>query len=731
MAKTLTEQSQNKVVTISGNTVNRRKCRLIEGAYYEIGVDVVEIEGVFYRLNTGKVFQDFITKEWKKLTSNELNSYYVIYTKENIIFVPRSSVNASFIKKHNLESVTFRYTVSQNGRILELSFYEKDASLMYKLGLLPKFSDSPSKPVGPYDFISDPFKRIERHVQNTGRFVDKFITSLCNKDPEYMKLYSFVNNLTLGRIGGPSNNSSYGFSLVYNYTDNADYIKTILSKGPYVPQQPCDFHREFYSFFDNYTYGIEYETAPGNVIDLKDLEKLQWVPLRDGSLRTGSGEGIEYVSSVLNSNNLIQNMIDFMSLINNNDCKTSILCSIHVNIGVPTSKLNDKNPKAAELYGTALKLQDQIFELIAPYKSSHSYQKQLAKNYCKKLPNGGFFNLSYSQKEKFVNDFLLGGSKDSKFGIKTGLHPNDGGNKWDNAMRYYWFNLLPTYFGKKKGVIEFRPLEPTKSFATLFCWTTLYKAIIQFALDPNNFEVINSPKQKIDLQDVIDSTIVNPLLRQIMMLFIQNQKQRYIDTVFHSRDTTQLSDSMFRQQLEWNVTFPSGTPNISTSNLNIDDFLAIYNKFVNEVQSYKLKEFIVSQFQNEEFARDLKIIGFNKFSTMVRAYSAHHLSWINIFAGTISTSEITRGKVVNILKLPAAISHTDFFEFVFLCACLKASNNTSRELSKFYNFEASNNLVDLPTFLAAAKKYGYVTKDRSTILRQSAENVPDPTAPTF
>lgn len=731
MAKSLSEQSQNMVVTISGKTVNRRKCRLVEGAYYEIGVDIVEIDGTFYRLNTGKVFQDYITKEWKKFTLDNLSEYRMVYTNQKgVVFIPISSIDLKLIKKYNLEPCGRRIPVLFNNKSINIDYYEKNAKVMYQLGILPKFAESPLKTVAPYDFTTDPFKRIERHIQNVSRFVDKFITSLCSKDSDFAKLHAFINGKSVKSTS--SNSSSYPFSLTYNFTDNADYIRNILSKGPYTPSTPCDFHKEFYSFFDNYTYGIEYETAPGSVIPLEDLERLQWIPLRDGSLRTASGEGVEYVSSVLNSQNLIQNLIDFMATVYNEGCTTSMLCSIHVNIGAPSSLINNKTPKAVELYATALKIQDQIFELIAPYKSSHQYQKQLAKNYCKKLPNGGFFNMSYAEKEKFVNDFLVGGNTDTKFGIKTGVHPGDGGNKWDNAMRYYWINLLPTYFGKKKGVIEFRPLEPTKQFSILFCWTVLFKAIVQFALNPNNLELITSPKQKIDLQDIIDSTIFNPLLRQIMMIFVQTQKHRYINEIFHSRDTTSLSDSVFRNQLSSTVAFPSSTPTISPSNVRLDNYLEIYNRYLSELNAYNLKSFVTEQFQYPLFVNDLKLIGFDKFSTMLHAYENHHYSWLNLFSRPMNTSDLISSKIINTLKLPTILNYTYGFELILLVNHMKASKSIGAELSRFKTFNANKSLINMSTFVTTAKRHNYLVVPNTTLIElQKSENESAQEQPTF
>ena len=233
-----------------------------------------------------------------------------------------------------------------------------------------------------------------------------------------------------------------------------------------------------------YLYGFEIETCVG-YIDDKISNKYGFANLYDGSI-----EGVEYTSMPLKSSEFAS-LNEFMKLLK---VATDFnkYCSIHIHIGnVPFSKDN-----AVSIYVLFQRLQEELNQLIAPYKKDFRFLSSKDKDHCKNLPK--LINDDYDSLLKLF--FKTTSNREIQNIISNA--------KYNITSRYYTVNFT-NYLTKPEDqkTIEIRSLQATYNLDYIYTWLILNTAIIDYAI--NNHQIIMNKKIKIQIDDVISYFLKN------------------------------------------------------------------------------------------------------------------------------------------------------------------------------------------------------------------------------
>lgn len=311
------------------------------------------------------------------------------------------------------------------------------------------------------------------------------------KKPHKRKPYNtFSNTYTSCELGFSHTQVHYGFILeeyqnAYNKTKS---ITHLLTNGL------------------NYSFGVEIEFAKGFIPEHIQF-KINAFCERDGSLNphlkthpdaTGPNDnpgGGEIVTNKLCGDQDIKHL-QYICYELSKRCKVDKYCGVHAHIGnIPTDKAF-----IIRLYKLGMLIQDELFATLPASRAQNDY--------CKKLPDLGFYDYAIESKEdyeiinslnyekifiKFTNNEV----KPSREWNSRNNHPKGSKAGYNhNNLRYCWLNLLPLIFNtrtskfvkstKKKNKIEsktaeFRCLNGTLNFWKIYYYLLLYFAIIHYA----------------------------------------------------------------------------------------------------------------------------------------------------------------------------------------------------------------------------------------------------------
>lgn len=277
-----------------------------------------------------------------------------------------------------------------------------------------------------------------------------------------------------------------------------------------------------------YTSGIEYETSAG-YIPQELCYKNGLIPLRDGSI-----SGIEYASTVMDKNNIIQ-LVRQQTEVLRKYCSFDNECSIHFHFG--NYPINDK--AIFTLYVICQKLQRSLLRYIPENSFSTHRFKRSGKNYCANLPKMDTFEDLYHWLST-VDDFGFKNLKQP--------HPKDPDetSKWRVTSRYHWLNLIHMCFYNNRKTCEFRFVRPTFNENKIIFWLYAFNAILKFSEDVSkkinkcNIDTIQSyikrsyninlSSTKIDLKDII-GVVYKGNLRD--SLFNELEKHRMVTNMYY------------------------------------------------------------------------------------------------------------------------------------------------------------------------------------------------------
>jgi len=216
--------SESKVTTIFGKTVNKKDCISINGEYYEKNVDCFNIDGRWFRKGNPRIYFDDVKQEWRKINPNVI---------EGII-------------GYNPENASYNY-----------GMFEKEFACDYIL--MTSYGQSTVCDKKLFDSIPKIFSQYD------GYFYDYKYAYSRNYDKAKDKqgnayIYSFERLY-----------NSEGLIEMFSKVDNSKYTEKLINTV------------EYDKLIDKYSFGFEIETASGVLPEFK-CKQLGLIPLRDGSI---------------------------------------------------------------------------------------------------------------------------------------------------------------------------------------------------------------------------------------------------------------------------------------------------------------------------------------------------------------------------------------------------------------------------------------------------------------
>jgi hypothetical protein len=446
------------VITVSGKEVARKNTQRIKGIFYEIGVDVFRVKNKDGKERHGKNWM------W--------------HVKDNGIIA------------YNIETKTYDriHEMKEQGYI-EM-YYDKKESKGYGKPDLYKTVYDDSRNAYSSKEVAEQFN-LMYHPQYDA-YVHK--TNFSDKDLKHLKNKTYLKG-------------SSGLDYQAN-NNNKDYRAVVSEHSTYVANMEVDEEKlhPYNQMVRDVTFGVEYETSSG-CVPSNVYKALGVVPLRDGSIN--EGRGIEYTSIVMSGIKgikLLQMQTEELS----NSCSVDHTCSLHFHFGnIPKTR-----DFALAIYKLSTLIQDEIFQLVSPYKKDPVNRAGLRKNYCSKLSSMNYFRkninvfdpqdvkINFQELFSFVSD---GHEESFDYNFETLRHPSGsvaGSGKWNIHARYYWLNLVPYVFGNSKTV-EFRPHNGTVNFYKTINLFLICNAIIRYTL-ANKQSILSKDFNKISLDDILD-----------------------------------------------------------------------------------------------------------------------------------------------------------------------------------------------------------------------------------
>lgn len=332
-----------------------------------------------------------------------------------------------------------------------------------------------------------------------------FINSKVARKAGYSEIFGteYFSKSTKAQYPKNGNYSKMNYNVSEEEGQESEIEKEIKTYNKNYQIQTLKELEKYEQLLGNKSFGIEYETSKG-YIPKRYLYKTGLIPLRDGSL----DGGIEYTSLPMSGSTGLQSVLNQCAALNKY-CNINDKCSLHVHIGnVPRTK-----EFGLALYTLFTRIQNELFEIIPPYKRDLEWISRRGKDYCKPLRTLRFSPKSLIDKEgnlikdkvnsAFSNLFLFlteNEPESKKYNFDTGLHPKHGAGKWNYKSRYYALNLINLYFSKYK-TIEFRMHTPTLSQDKTLNWLFICVAIARYT--EQNIVKILKGQEKIDLTEII------------------------------------------------------------------------------------------------------------------------------------------------------------------------------------------------------------------------------------
>lgn len=493
----------------SGKLIPRDKARRIDGKYYEEGASCILMpDGQWYRTTTDKIRFDWEKKTW-------------VFAKE-----------AENLIKGLVDDGTLGYFSQSKQNVV--IYYKKDS-----------FERQVRMPIFEQTSVGNESSRWNKSYARSADIAEKFGYMESLVDGKFFKKSEMsASEIANAKVPGTPQNER---SNTYSLDDDPAGRKAMEEEYKnYSPKLSSNIHK--LAKLIPFTFGLEFESSVGH-IPARLRGALGVRPLRDGSIN-----GIEYVTIPLEGAKGINTIKELCTELTKR-CLTNNQCSVHVHFG------NVRRDKVyiLALYQLARHLQDELLGYF-PFTRTNSIRND-GKVYCKPLEHQGVnlsevikavkredfqgavnveFNKIYSwlnnnrglgeeyerRKERQEKMMEMGGrtvkawrlqEKSYHFSTKTRVH-SIRGNKWDRPQRYYWMNLLPTFFGPE--TIEFRPHEATFSYERTLIWMLTCSAILQYANDIKQCLTASS----ITLNEVLTSTLPKKVADHIMKYYMERKK---------------------------------------------------------------------------------------------------------------------------------------------------------------------------------------------------------------
>jgi hypothetical protein len=433
------------VKTYNGEQEYRFNCKKIKGDYYVINKSCFEIDGTWYRINSGLIVFDYAKNQYCLVKNSNLMTGIVSFEKGVPVmgnFTPNPYTNCKVIDKHS------------------------DSGFVWC---------------------------INQEILIGNNYAENFSTGIWHP----------LLGIPVAKLQTPANVLNHT-NKGYNIEDNAEEFnqKIELLKN-FNPEYTKDVKR-FAKMLGDTTFGLEIECNKGYLPD--NIQNQTGVVIcRDGSLNDENGNpGPEFVTVPLQGAKGLQTIANLGKELPKRTT-ININCSLHIHFGnLPTTRMF-----LVSLYRLSYKLQTDIFQMFPFYKTNpegvkkKNYNQKLPSLDIMNVPRGinkldfnGYINDSY----KALFSWLAEGCQpDATYNRKLKAHPV--AHKWNRHNRYYWINFMNTIFSNR-NTVEFRLHTPTTNSQKMINWLFICNAILKYA--NTHATRILLTKSQITLDEVLD-----------------------------------------------------------------------------------------------------------------------------------------------------------------------------------------------------------------------------------
>lgn len=501
--------------------------RLIHGEYYIVGESCFKMDnGRYYRINSGKIYYNHTTKVWQRnrdgllygiLNSNEHGIPVVGYFEptENTVGVSYKSPSDSLNPYLRLEP---RIAVREVGAIGLEKGEKQPEKNKFKLKVETSniFLEESSH---------NPKYCISRQLAEEVGFIESISDGT----------YYYKDNLTKDdfKVISRKGKAKYNIQgLPYNIADNNEFGNNIKEAYSESSHESNKLDEDLFKIIGDKSFGLEIETSLGH-IPKHLLKHTGLVPLRDGSIR-----GLEYTTVPLEGLKGISTLRSIFQEVNKR-CETDEQCSLHIHFG----KFPCTKKSVTSLYTLCYRLQNELFEIVPPYKRDLRYfankrgNEGRLKDHCKPLPGlalntqnifkeGVDTNSEINNEFGKIFQFLAEGTKEDKnFNFESRRHPREGTAKWNWESRYYHVNLIPLLFSNSRTV-EFRLHQSTIHYSVMMHWLLICSSILNYA-EKYQDKILRS-REKITLMDVLSPIKeVNPKIFETLSNYIYYRRTEF------------------------------------------------------------------------------------------------------------------------------------------------------------------------------------------------------------
>lgn len=433
------------VTTVSGETIPKTRCRKIREKFYKVGKVNIRGSGDCFRVPDSKGIIKYRT----------LETGAVVWDGSIQKYVHKTIIG-------QLKGIV--------GKHFEQGYFKKDDNIVTGL-----------------DNKGHKLFFINEQVAELNNYSEKLTDGL------YYNRSEFSSNFFKEK---PVPSRDYKYNLEYGCDRYMSRAKANF-KSKYKPNYDNALINHIYSvnpqLFDNYTFGVEFETTRG-VIPKDIYSKIGLMPLRDGSI-----SGIEYATIPLTGKEGLYALKDALYEIKKRT-EFDHSCSMHIHIGgFPRNAFS-----VLSLFKMMYTLQDEIYDLFPMFKRKNNGIKR--QDYTSPLPDKVMMKMNYknSSEESVKEDmfnliYYLSGNTpgyEKAFLEQISSHPRNpsGERKWNMSSRYLWFNLIPIIFTNKKTA-EFRIFGMPNNQDKLFYFLIMSLALVDFSVN-NTKSILYKPEYR-------------------------------------------------------------------------------------------------------------------------------------------------------------------------------------------------------------------------------------------
>lgn len=428
------------VETVDGSKEYRRNTKYIDNKYYVINKDCFEVNGKWFRKDSGYIIYDHELKKWilisdrrkliQGLVLNEKKEIEVGYFTPN----PYNNVKTSTAEWGNLPAISADIFSSAGW------FEDMGGNLWFR------YKDCTNSTV---------LKR--KSIRNERSHTDRG----------------------------------------YNIEDNNDYPIKVELYNKYNTEI-SDKAEEMSKYLGNLTFGCEFELAKGDIGgNLKNRHGL--VSCRDGSLNGG----VELVTIPLSGAKGLQTTVNICKDLTPRGL-IDLSCSFHIHFGnMRTDELYIISLyRLIRSVQNELFTMFPYYKVVPDGVKQKNYTKKLLKlniHTLKDTSDEGFEAFTLDSWYKMFNFYGEGKISLEDFNKKTRAHPIE--QKWSRKNRYFCFNFLNLFFGHRH-TLEARLHSGTLNFHKVINWLFICVALIKYA-EKYTTDIVTLDKT-ISLKEVLD-----------------------------------------------------------------------------------------------------------------------------------------------------------------------------------------------------------------------------------